>query len=281
MTFSRVNSALYTSTFAWANVFAQRVYLTMARATNPERMFETYFGAKMTGDVRDFVQTRIFCFGTWEPNLSRFIENKIKPDTWSIDIGAHDGYFTLLISELAPQGHVTAIEASPTTYRRLISHLAINGRQNITTINKAVAAERGELKLFHHQGQKNTGADTLIAPNVPTPYSVVQADTLMNMIGDNAKRVSFIKMDIEGAERPVLEEILANLDAFADDLTVVAEVNDCNLYLVDRFLSTGFRCSELPNLYGLDAYLSKQIGYPEVWTGSRRHPTADLIFERG
>lgn len=94
MTFSRVNSALYTSTFAWANVFAQRVYLTIARATNPERMFETYFGAKMTGDVRDFVQTRIFCFGTWEPNLSRFIENKIKPDTWSIDIGAHDGYFT-------------------------------------------------------------------------------------------------------------------------------------------------------------------------------------------
>jgi hypothetical protein len=38
---------------------------------------------------------------------------------------------------------------------------------------------------------------------------MIQTDTPIGILGDKAKRVSFIKIDIEGAEPPVLEEIIA------------------------------------------------------------------------
>lgn len=280
MLFSHVNSALYTSTFSWANVLAQRAYLVAARAVQSRREFRTYFGDSIRGDISDFIQARIFSFGIWEPNLSRFVESRIKSDTWAIDIGAHIGYFTLLISSLAPQGRVTAIEASPSTFQQLSEHLSINSRRNVNAVNKAVAAVTGDVRLYNSKwGAGNTGNNSLIAPETPTACSVVPADTLMNIIGDDAKRISFIKIDVEGAERPILEEILMHQGAFADSLTVVAEVSDANLDLVGRFLSAGFKCSVLENFYGLDAYLSKRQEKPKPWAGTR-HPSADLIFER-
>ena len=279
--FSKINSALYTDTFAPVNVLAQRAYLAAARRLKSQREFKTYFGDRIRGDIGDYIQARLYSFGVWEPNLSRFIESRIKPDTWAVDIGAHVGYFSLLMSRLAPQGHVKAIEASPTTFSQLRDHLDANGRRNVTAINRAVTAEPGEVKLYNSKsGDRNTGNNSLIPPSGYTPYSTVQGDTLTNIIGINyAKRVSFIKMDVERSERPILEEILSHRDSFAKRLTVVAEVSDANLDLVDRFLSAGFKCRVLDNHYGLDAYLAKRTAEPRPWAGER-HPSADLIFER-
>jgi FkbM family methyltransferase len=279
--FSKLNSALYTDTFSPINVLAQRAYLSAARRAKANREFLTYWGDRIQGDIGDYIQARLFSFGVWEPNLSRFIQGRIKPDTWAVDIGAHVGYFSLLMSRLAPQGHVKAIEASPTTFRQLCEHLELNRAFNVTAINQAVTASPGIVKLYNSKwGAGNTGNNSLIAPNEDAPSVTVPADTLMGTIGGNyAKRVSFIKMDVEGAERPILEEIITNRDLFAERLTIVAEVSDDNLDLVDRFLSAGFKCSVLDNHYGLDAYLSKRTAKPRPWAGER-HPSADLIFER-
>ena len=279
--FSSLNSSLYTPVFSRANVLAQRVYLAAARLINPQREFKTYFGDSMRGDIGDYIQARLFSFGVWEPNLSRFIESRIKPDTWSVDIGAHVGYFTLLMSKLSPQGHVKAIEASPTTFSQLREHLDANRRRNVTAVHRAVTAEPGKVKLYNSKwGDGNTGNNSLIAPQEEAMSVTVPSNNLMSIIGINyAKRVSFIKMDVEGAERPILEEIITNRDRFSKRLTVVAEVSDANLDLVDRFLSAGFKCSVLDNHYGLDAYLAKRTAEPRPWAG-KRHYSADLIFVR-
>lgn len=279
--FSKLNSALYTDTFAPINVLAQRAYLAAARRLKSKREFRTYFGDRIRGDIGDYIQARLYSFGVWEPNLSRFIESRIKPDTWAVDIGAHVGYFSLLMSRLAPQGHVKAIEASPATFRQLCEHLELNRASHVTATNAAVAASAGSVKLYNSKwGAGNTGNNSLIAHQEDATSVTVPSDTLMSIIGINyAKRVSFIKMDVEGAERPILEEILSHRDLFAERLTVVAEVADANLDLVDRFLSAGFSCSVLENNYGLDAYLAKKTSEPKPWAGSRP-PGADLIFER-
>lgn len=280
MVFSQINSMLYSVAFHEINVFAQRAYLAIARRVKACRQFKTFFGDTITGDIGDYIQSRLFSFGIWEPNLTRFVQSKIKEDTWAIDVGAHVGYFSLMIARLAPKGHVTAIEASPTTYAMLRDHLRINRRWNIDAINKAVAEQPGEVRLYNSKhGAKNTGNNSLLAPKTPTSYATVEADTLMNIIGVNSHRVSFIKIDIEGAERPVLNEILSNVDRFASNLTVVAEVSDANLDLVDRFISAGFRCYVLENNYDLDAYLAKRTADPKPWAGTRPSG-ADLIFER-
>lgn len=277
--FSRINSALYTPAFSRIHVFAQRAYLRALRAVKPHRTFKTYFGARMSGNIGDYVQARIFSFSIWEPNLSRFMEQRIEPQTVAVDIGAHVGYFTLLMSQLGKK--VIAIEASPSTFEQLSCHAETNGCTNVTLVNKAVASHPGEMKLFKSQwGEGNSGNFSLIEPANSAGYALVKTDTLLSILGDEAKKVSFIKIDIEGAERPVLEEIVNNAGAFADRLTVVAEVNNANLDLVDRFIAAGFRCSVLENFYGFDAYLSGRVDEPKPWSGGR-HPSSDLIFERG
>lgn len=280
MAFSQINSILYTDVFHQMNVLAQRAYLAAARRTRPKREFKTYFGDYLQGDIGDFVQSRIYSFGIWEPNLSRFVESRIQPDTWAVDIGAHVGYFSLLMSRLAPRGHVTAIEASPSTFSQLTDHIAYNRRTNVTAVNKAVAEKPGRVKLYDSKwGAGNTGNNSLLPPSQDAPGVTVPADRLLSILGNDARRVSFIKIDVEGAERPILQEILVNRKEFARNLTIVAEVSDANLHLVDWFLSAGFRCSVLDNHYGLDAYLAKRTTEPKPWTGTR-HPSADLIFER-
>ncbi|MGX9429205.1 MULTISPECIES: FkbM family methyltransferase [Bradyrhizobium] len=276
--FSSINSALYTPSLSKAHVLAQRAYLRSVRALKEHRKFETYFGARLSGNLSDYIPARIFSFGVWEPNLSRFMERKIGPETCAVDVGAHIGYFTLLMSKLARE--VVAIEASPHNYQELSRHVAENGRRNITVVNKAVAASRGQMKLFESKfGGSNTGNCSLIAPRDGSNYSMIQTDTLIGILGDRAKRVSFIKIDIEGAERPVLEEIIRNADAFDRSLTVVAEVSDQNLDLIESFSAAGFKCSVLDNFYEFDAYLSGRIDEPRPWNGSKR-ASADLIFER-
>lgn len=280
MSFSNINAKLYSVAFPEINVFAQRAYLAMARKIKARRKFKTFFGDTICGDIGDYIQSRLFSFGVWEPNLTRFVQSKIKHDTRAIDIGAHVGYFSLLMAKLAPDGYVTAIEASPTTFAQLLTHLSTNKRWNVVPVNKAVATARGEVRLYNSKwGAGNTGNNSLIEPQTPTPYTSVPADCLMNIIAKRSKSVSFIKIDIEGAERPVLEEILANKDMFANDLTIVAEVSDGNLDLIDRYASNGFKVSVLENFYGLDAYLSGKRSEPKPWTG-KRHPSADIIFER-
>lgn len=278
--FSSINSKLYSPAFSDFNVFVQRAYLAVARRIKARRKFKTFFGDTLTGDIGDYIQARLFSFGVWEPNLTHFVQGKIKPDTWAIDVGAHVGYFSLMIARLAPRGRIKAIEASPTTYSQLLEHLLINKRWNIDTFNKAVAAAPGEVPLYNSKyGKNNTGNNSLIAPDTPTDYTTVQADTLMNIIGSSSHRVSFIKIDIEGAERPVLEEILANKNSFANDLTIVAEVSDDNLDLIDRFARNGFKVSVLDNFYDLGSYLSGKRSEPKPWAG-KRHYSADIIFER-
>ena len=276
--FSRINAALYSKTLSGAHVFAQRAYLRSLRAMKERREFDTYFGARMCGNIGDYVQARIFSFGIWEPNLSRFMESKIGPETVAVDVGSHVGYFTLLMSKLAKK--VIAIEPSPSNFEQLSRHVAMNGRSNVTLLNQAVAQSRGEMKLFNSVwGAGNTGNMSLIEPANSSGYTTVQTDTLLGALGDDAANVSFIKIDIEAAERPVLEEIIANREKFAKRLTIVSEVNDGNLDLVDRFLSAGFRCSVLDNSYNFEAYLSGRTEAPQPWNGVR-HPSADLIFER-
>ena len=122
MSFSDLNSLLYSNRFSKLNVLAQRAYLGAARSLKSRREFKTYFGDSIRGDIGDYIQARLYSFGVWEPNLSRFIESRIKPDTWAVDIGAHVGYFSLLMSRMAPQGRDFKERAAP-RYAAPLVHL--------------------------------------------------------------------------------------------------------------------------------------------------------------
>jgi len=48
-------------------------------------------------DPWNFIDGRLFFFHVWEPTITRFIRDRIKPGAVVVDVGANIGYYTLLM----------------------------------------------------------------------------------------------------------------------------------------------------------------------------------------
>jgi len=149
------------------------------------------------------------------------ISKYAKPGNAVIDVGAHSGYFTICLSDaVGSNGKVYALEASPVIYAELRETVESNGLANVKTINKAVSDEIGHIDFF-------------LAPNWKSEISsmrpgegnrmVIEAVKLDSVIPDS-QAVSFVKIDVEGAEMKVLtgmKEIIQR-----DHPTMVIEISD-------------------------------------------------------
>lgn len=153
----------------------------------------------------DWKKHRSFAYGSWEPEVVDAISGVVRPGMKAIDIGAHGGFYALLLSKLVgPAGDVIAFEPLPANFRVLRENLRINATGNITAELLAVFSHSGELVM-----------------EVPGPESFLLAGPLDDMderdtvrtrcisldeylVGGH-RRVDFIKMDVEGAEGDVLK----------------------------------------------------------------------------
>ena len=75
----------------------------------------------------DWQRHRSFLASTWEPAVVNAIAEVVKPGSYAVDIGAHIGFYTLLLSKLVGhQGHVPAFEPSPWNFSVLAENVKIN-----------------------------------------------------------------------------------------------------------------------------------------------------------
>ena len=124
------------------------------------------------------------------------------------DIGAHVGFYTLLASVLVgPKGRVFAFEPSPRNICYLKNHLRLNGCDNVTLVEAAVAEKEG---IASFEESDNGYYDHLsIRGNLKV--KTVSLDNLV--LNGKISPPDFIKIDAEGAELLVLsgaKNILVN-----------------------------------------------------------------------
>src|SRR5579862_9877674 len=93
--------------------------------------------------------------GTFERGERRAFAALIKPGMSVLDIGAHAGLYTLIASKLVgPAGRVMAFEPSQRERARLMKHLAINRRGNVTVQPVALGDVEGDATLYVVQGNE-------------------------------------------------------------------------------------------------------------------------------
>src|SRR5205807_4627105 len=145
---------------------------------------------------------------TFEVAEHRFVERFLRPGMIVLDVGANQGYYTLLSSrKVGPQGRVLAFEPSPREMRRLKVHLRLNNCRNVETSSSALGAiaETGQLHVV--QGSES-GCNSLRPPDVlqPTSQLPVRIERLDDVLkARDFEPVDFIKLDVEGAELSVLQ----------------------------------------------------------------------------
>lgn len=151
------------------------------------------------------------------PLISKFA----KPGSAVIDVGAHSGYFTICLSEaVGASGKVYAFEASPVIYAELRETVDSNGLANVEAINKAVSDEVGHINFFLAPNWKSEISSMRPGEGEST---VIDAVALDNVIPDT-QAVSFVKIDVEGAEMKALQGMTEIIQR--DHPTMVIEVSD-------------------------------------------------------
>src|SRR3954466_14688534 len=109
----------------------------------------TRYGAKLEVDASDIFGTYIAYFGIWEPNLTSWLEGRLRPGDVFVDVGANVGYFPLLASRLVgTEGRVVAVEPFPRTNAVLRRNVAASGVENVRVEDVAVWDSSAELELF-------------------------------------------------------------------------------------------------------------------------------------
>jgi FkbM family methyltransferase len=228
------------------------------------RLARTYFGGAMLCDLEDFTDGFIYHFGVWEPHISAFIADRLRPGDAFCDIGANIGYYSLLASRaVGPRGLVIAVEPSPPIFAVLLENLALNGARNVRTVQAAVAARVGKVALYRGPSW-NSGMTTTLPERGFKVADEVVALPLENILrSDEIARLRLIKIDVEGAEAPILESLLGRIADYPPEMEIIAELafgEDANHSailqdLVERFAAAGYSAFELPNTYDARSYM--------------------------
>ena len=148
---------------------------------------------------------RLSIYGIHGAHDFKIIKNNVKDGDNVVDLGANIGYFTLILAKLVgPTGKVFAFEPDPRNLALLKKNVEYNNYKNVIIIPKAVSNVNDRCTLY--TGQKTFGQNKIYKPKKTKTQKFIPIDSETVRLDDFFKtnglldKISFIKMDVEGAE---------------------------------------------------------------------------------
>jgi FkbM family methyltransferase len=189
----------------------------------------TAFGFVVAGSTADLIQRYLYVFGVWEPNLSYWLRDHLRPGDVVVDVGANIGYFSLLgASCVGPTGRVIAFEPVPSIADALEKAVAANGY--LVEVHREVASDVvGTTEVFR-AAEGNIGRSSTIAGDDAASEGLIRTVRVADVV-DAASwpRITFVKVDVEGDEMRVLRGMEPLLRALSPDAAVLVEVSPDDL----------------------------------------------------
>ena len=162
----------------------------------------------------EHIQQQLFWYGYYEKELSDLLKKMLRTNDVFIDIGANIGYFSLLSAKILPSIKVFSFEPVKVLFQKMNENFSLNDSKNIVAINAAVG-EMNEQREIYLSAPDNLGMSSFQQPEnysgKKEKVEVIAFDDWFKTSG--LKKISLIKLDIEGSEvaalkgmRVVLEE---------------------------------------------------------------------------
>lgn len=137
----------------------------------------------------------------YEPETFRFLRECCQPGMAAIDVGAHLGVFTVLMSRLVgSQGTVLAFEPTATTRSALAATVRMNGCSNVLVRSEAVSA-KSATALFHDVSEFGAKVANSLIQFKESDRRIEVATVAIDDLG---LATDVIKIDAEGAELDVV-----------------------------------------------------------------------------
>lgn len=216
---------------------------------------------KMFVDTKDVgVASHLMLDGYWEMWNTEAIIGLVKPGMTVLDVGAHCGYFSVLLADLVgPSGKLLSFEPNPPMAELLRRTIAVNGFDGRTTVY--------ELAL----GDANGSATLDVPKNEPKNAHVVKGAVGPGMVEVPLRRADdiadaldadFIKIDAEGAEQAIwkgLNGVLSRNRPLTILLEFAAVRYDNPAGFLDEILSRGFHLGEVDLVGGVQGRTREEV----------------------
>jgi FkbM family methyltransferase len=173
--------------------------------------------------TREYMYDGIALLGVYEPELTRRVVALARRGGRMVDVGANVGYFTLLWAAADPGNIVVALEPSPLVLPYLERNVRSNNFAGRVEIRRSAAAAGQGRARFSTVCDEATGWGRLAGGEDRTGVLEVPTERLDSIVAGD-ERVSFLKIDVEGAEAAVLEGASALLMSKRID-NIYLEVN--------------------------------------------------------
>ena len=160
-------------------------------------------GRKMFTQNNDGLALSIFKI--YEPNQTKIVKKYVHEGDVVIDIGAHVGYYTLLMAQLVGKnGKVYSFEPDPVNFELLKKSVEINGFENVVLIQKAVSDTTEKIKLF--LGDNDSAINRIYDAKLGDAKKSIDVEsiTIDEYFKENDKLFNFIKIDSEGSEAKII-----------------------------------------------------------------------------
>lgn len=187
---------------------------TLAPAAKP-RPARSHYGVQMWPNWAD--RTFAYChYATYGPYLADLIAGIDQPFGF-LDIGANQGLFSLIAAQNPACHKIIALEPVPDTHQRLAANLALaglDGRAEALPFGLSDRAGEHTITLNAvHSGQATLG-DHLAAANSNCRQITVNLITMAELAQHLPPGLPlFVKIDVEGHEPVIIEELLASRHA--------------------------------------------------------------------
>ena len=160
---------------------------------------------------------------SYEEFTSDLVNNYAKNIDLFIDVGAHYGYFSLLVGQSNPDCKIIAFEPVPENFEILKRNLELNHLTNAEAINQAVSNKHAR-EIFNI----STASDNcsfIQHPATPILRQIeVQSVSLSEVLIKNKNTRILIKIDTDGHELQVLEG-LEDILRESDNIAMILEFN--------------------------------------------------------
>ena len=214
---------------------------------------EAQFIIKTKSYDRRIAPIEIINFGDYEKYERKIISNLSSKSKSTFDIGANIGFYSLLMSRVAPSSTIHSFEPIPFIYEQLVDNISINNIKNVSAHNICLSNTEADVELFYDE--EFTGKSSIKNISESSNYKKVKTRSLTLdkfCVDKKIDNIDFIKCDVEGAEKLVIEGAMQSILKFKPVifLELLRKWSKC----------FGYHPNELVNILGKIGYKCYAIG---------------------
>jgi FkbM family methyltransferase len=185
-----------------------------------------------------YIGRSLDAYGEWSKGEMDLFRQVLRPGMAVVEVGANIGPHTVFLAQAVwPGGWVMAFEPQRIVFQTLCANLALNHIINVDARQIAVGDAPGTIlvPLLNFAQENNFGGLWLGTHTVGEPVPVITLDSL------NLARCDFLKIDVEGMEKQVLDGAAATLARCQPVLYVENDRPDKSADLIRTIDALGYR----------------------------------------